>query len=547
MMSDPIDAFSKPPITIAFEKPPTTNTRLARTQIPETPDLVLWKVIEDSTRRLSFDNYTRFMDYVLCGTDFPGDNETPAGAAEIGVVEAPYTKPAKGQPKSPPGNLLQNKRHLPFTDTDAYRLLKVATEAFLMVNCGVKPPSPPGRSGLTGLDEKVDQGFLDRVGADDTLTDVEVDDWWGKYQVNGNRVLPLLALIQKKLPDVAVVPGPSIDPNAPEYIECLNIVQDKLVNPCLLELIWSYWHEEGMLVQTMNAISRRFQNIRGPAEIDPLAMLEIGNLRPLNNLLWGYIQDEQHRLSLARRAYEYDHHYGLALVGKAVPVLRPADTRSKFLEAFHNLLHLCSVFFQQDDDTTVKADGFPVLNAVKDLQLVLTEGQHNQFGDLPSTARIEMLMQQWLLARPEFRELLPTRESVAYPEGWMDRVDGMKKLQGWTDTSVRHFNNLAVYGEQILLSVRYGAWTNINDGNHAVAWARVFRPAIQSYVYAYQAVTGVDLTADVVSPQDMSLRNRQPSVLLSQRSPNGSSGLALPAASPASRITRVPQRSKVQR
>ena len=160
-----------------------------------------------------------------------------------------------------------------------------------------------------------------------------------------------------------------------------------------------------MLVQTMNAIGRRFQNIRRAADRDPLATMEIGYLRPLNNLLWGYIQDEQHRLGIMRRAYEYNHHYGLVLQGKAVPELRPADSRSKFLETFHNLLHLCSIFFQQDDDTTVIADGFPVLNALKDLHLVLTEGQHNQFGDLPSTARIEMLMQQWLLARPEFREL----------------------------------------------------------------------------------------------------------------------------------------------
>ena len=35
--------------------------------VSETPDLALWKVIEDSTRRLSFDNYSHFVDYVLCG------------------------------------------------------------------------------------------------------------------------------------------------------------------------------------------------------------------------------------------------------------------------------------------------------------------------------------------------------------------------------------------------------------------------------------------------------------------------------------------------
>ena len=137
--------------------------------------------------------------------------------------------------------------------------------------------------------------------------------------------------------------------------------------------------------------------------------------------------------------------------------MRPPTRRSQFLEAFHNLLQLCTMFYKQDDDTTVIADAFPVLNALKEVHLILSQGAHNQFGDLPSTARIEMLMQQWILARPEFREFLPTRIMVAYPEPWMDRVDAMKKLQGWTDTSVLHFRNLAVFGEQMLLSIRYGA------------------------------------------------------------------------------------------
>ena len=175
------------------------------------------------------------------------------------------------------------------------------------------------------------------------------------------------------------------------------------------------------------------------------------------------MQDEQHRLSVVRRNYEYDHHYGLRLDGRAVQAMNPADTRSKFLEAFHNLLRLANTFFKQDDDTTVKADAFPVLNALKEVHLILTEGAHNQFGDLPSTARIEMLMQQWLLARPEFREFLPTRIRVAYPEPWMDRVDAMKKLQGWTDTSVLHFRNLAIFGEQILLSIRWGFWSDVQE------------------------------------------------------------------------------------
>src|SRR5262249_16104772 len=156
------------------------------------------------------------------------------------------------------------------------------------------------------------------------------------------------------------------------------------------------------LVQTMNAISLRFQNIRGPGDQNPLAFLEIGPLRPLNNLLWGYLQDEQHRLSLGRRANEYAYEYGFTIQGKAVPPLRPADSHPKFLEAFNNLMHLTAIIYKEDDDTTVKADGFPLLNALREVHFVLTEVAHNQFGALPATARQEMLIQQWLLARPEF-------------------------------------------------------------------------------------------------------------------------------------------------
>ena len=211
------------------------------------------------------------------------------------------------------------------------------------------------------------------------------------------------------------------------------------------------------------------------------------------------MQDEQHRLSVVRRNYEYDHHYGLRLAGKAVDNVRTADSRSKFLEAFHTLLSTLAAFYKRDDDTTMVADGFPVLNALKEAHLILSQGAHNQFGDLPSTARIEMLMQQWILARPEFREFIPTRIMVAYPEPWMDRVDAMKKLQGWTDTSVLHFRNLAIFGEQVILGVRYGNWNSIYEPVNAVNCARYWRAQVQGYLHAYRSVTGVDLSVDVTN------------------------------------------------
>jgi hypothetical protein len=91
---------------------------------------------------------------------------------------------------------------------------------------------------------------------------------------------------------------------------------------------------------------------------------------------------------------------------------------------------------------------------------------------------------------------------VPYKEPWMPQVDTMKTLQGWTDTTVTHFRDLGVYGEQILLSVRYGDWIAINDEDSAKNWARYWRPELQGYLHAYRAATGIHLpdTVDATVP-----------------------------------------------
>jgi hypothetical protein len=471
------------------------NVGLRRTASTVTRDLGLWLLIKGSTDALAFGKYERFMNVVLCGADLDGvldpDERARIDRGRLANVD------------------LRQRRFLPFTDADAYRLLKVATEAFLTVNCGVLLSDPQF------LDDAVSE--LVAATSVDSIDPSTMQQLWSRYlvAVNGTAhlTLPYLALIAGKFPELRLksdiflgLPG-AAGGDAAEA--CFGLLRPKLTAPCFIELIWSYWHEEAMLVQTMNAISARFQNRRG-MDRDPLAALEIDPLRPLNNLLWGYIQDEQHRLTVLRRAYEYDHHYGLRLEGRAVPAMRTADSRSQFLQAFHNLLHKAAIFFQQDDDTTVISDGFPVLNALKEVHLILSQGAHNQFGDLPFTARAEMLMQQWLLARPEFREFLPTRIMVAYPEPWMDRVDAMKKLLGWSDVNVLHFHELAVFGEKLLLSIRFGDWVNAQVHDQAKNWARVWRAEIAGYIHAYQAVTGVDISTEPVNATP-------PSVLLRER------------------------------
>lgn len=281
-----------------------------------------------------------------------------------------------------------------------------------------------------------------------------------------------------------------------------------------LELIWSYWLEEGGLVQTIHAVSLRFQNkARGPYRA--LERFDVSPLLPLGELLWGYIQDETHRLSIRRRAHEYLHQYGLRIVGRAVGALDPADVRSRFLQAFHELLNACVRYFRQRDDLTVEEDPRPVLAKLKELHLVLAHGAHNQYGDLPFQARLEMRIIQRILEHPEFRHFLGGRAMIPYPEAWMDRVDSMRQIMRWGDGSITDFHNLAVYGETILLGVRRGPFGPAQvDSTVANAFLVGLRDPITQYIASYQAVTGVDLSAEAHGkPIDAT----QPSVYLNAR------------------------------
>jgi hypothetical protein len=457
-----------------------TKVALQRTSGQPTDDQVLWTAIRNRTQAIGFNRYRTFIDRVLCHGDDEDRDQTSYGSPSIG----------------------KNRKNLQgrFTihGVDAYNLLKQATEAFLIFECGVVI-----KDDIDLFDELAESR---RLGQSVNLEELETR--LSEYLGGGK--LPYLDRIVKQIVGL----NESRQEEAMPY--CESILQYRLTCPSLLELIWSYWQEQGMLVQTINALTLRFQNRRS-SERDPLINLELDPLRPLNNLLWGFVQDEFNRLSVQRRAYEYDHHYGLTLQGKAIRDFRPVDSRSKFLEAFHNLLYRAAMFYRDDDDTTIVADAFALLNALREVHLILAEGAHNQFGDLPWTARREMLIIQWLLARPEMREFLRGRHMVPYQEPWMGAVDDMRRLQGWGDVTITHFHELAKYGEQILLSIRYGDWIDINDQEHARNWARYWRPEIQRYIHAYMATTGVDLSTEVTDNRQTTERYLQPSLHLQRK------------------------------
>jgi hypothetical protein len=436
----------------ALNKSDVLRVALQRPSSVRTRDQAFWSLIRSCTAQVGSSRYADFIERVLAPDDASFVGRRPVIARRLSRDVRDLTTFTYG--------------------VGAYEMLKTATQVFLLLESG-------------GCHAEIKDLDLDdesaRFGEPVTLADLR--QRLGQYLTSGH--IPYIdRVLHNAFSGEREITG----------LQRNGVLASRVQVPCLLELIWSYWHEEGMLVQSINAIARRFQNIRAPGGRDPLAHLEIDPLRPLSNLLWGYIQDEKNLLTVKRRAYEYDHQYGLSLYGKAVPVLRPADSRSKFLEAFHHLLHRCSLFYKEDNDTTVIADGFALLNALKEVHLLLAEGASNQFGDLPWTARGEMLIQQWLMSRPEMRDFVQGRRMVPYREPWMAQVDTMKALQGWTDIPVTHFRDLGVYGEQILLTIRYGDWIDINNEDDAKNWARSWRPEIQSYLHAYRAVTGMDLT-----------------------------------------------------
>jgi hypothetical protein len=469
-----------------FDENLSTSTRSVRSValqksagIPTT-DTALYVAIRQHAQAIGFPRYNDFINRVLCDGQVFG----------VGDIGAPSIAERRDDLDTRPT----------IHGVDAYNLLRLATEVFLIVECGLVI-----RKGVYSLDDE-------RTRLGDSVPFNEITDRLKTYLGQQNNAAGGLPYLQRIVE--ALLPP---DRRAEKLPYCDGILKHRFSCPSMIELIWSYWHEEAMLTQTINAISLRFQNKRSPGGRDPLGHMEIDPLRPLNNLFWGHIQNEYARLTVPRRACEYDHHYGLTLYGKAVPPLHSADSRSKFIEAFHSLLYRTHLFYQEEADTTVIADGFPLLNALKAVHLLLAEGAHNQFGDLPWTARVEMLVEQWLLSRPELREFLRGRAMVPYREAWMGQVDTMKRLQGWTDVTVTHFNDLAVYGEQILLSIRYGDWSVVNDQEQARNWARYWRPEVQGYTYAYQMATGVDLTADPSEARDPKARALPPSVHLRNR------------------------------
>ena len=204
------------------------NVRLSRTQEEFAPQLLVSAVIEKTGERLAFNTYAAFIDYVMCR-----DSESRATLENLfGKEEVDNWIPKTDTPS-------RIKRFLPYTDADAYRLLKVATEAFVAVNCTALTSFnlEAEADRILSRTDTIDPGNLDDV-FKEYLEDVEVTTgiqetrgepapdgtvtYTGTRTVQTYKLLPYLALIKKKLPDVGIAPLAR-----PEDVAlCYQIVQE---------------------------------------------------------------------------------------------------------------------------------------------------------------------------------------------------------------------------------------------------------------------------------------------------------------------------------
>jgi outer membrane protein OmpA-like peptidoglycan-associated protein len=288
----------------------------------------VWVAIRNRTQAIGFGAYSQFIDNLVCclaGRDcvMPA-NRTLASA----MAQRPQIVGLADQLGLNPARILSQGVY-------GYDLLRLATQAFLAMNVGLLREGPNGEPRIPtppDFDAGEEQSRLGYPTDPDTVA-----ERLRAYLKDDGRVLPYLDSV------VTAMLGTGWRESG--ALGCYqDVLQHRLESPAMLELIWSYWHEEGALTQTMNAIALRFQNKRRRGN-DPLAQLEIDPLRPLNSLIWGHIQSEYKRLSVVRRAYEYDHHYGITLRGPRDPcaddggqplqvpggVPQPADAHGRLL------------------------------------------------------------------------------------------------------------------------------------------------------------------------------------------------------------------------
>ncbi|HTE93628.1 MAG TPA: hypothetical protein VK678_08970, partial [Bradyrhizobium sp.] len=199
-----------------------------------TDDQVLWATIRNRASAASFPNFEKFIDIIFCQAPPNNSGDNPKTRATINAA-------VLGRVGSPC-----------YHGSEAYNLLKASAEVFLALQCGIKvePPLNDDGSSVANIPGEAGRGTtLDTFESLKTA----LTKFLTNFLTGGSR-LYLETILNALKEDDAISPlcagilrpkADTTDGNSKNKFDCY---------PCMLELIWSYWHEEGMLVQTLNAL-----------------------------------------------------------------------------------------------------------------------------------------------------------------------------------------------------------------------------------------------------------------------------------------------------
>jgi hypothetical protein len=105
------------------------DVSLKRTATTPTEDQPLWVAIRNRTQAIGFKAYHDFINKVLCEGETDPESSPPLPQTFYGGVTSVRIRR---------GELLLDLTHPTIHGVDAYNLLTMATEAFLLYECGVK-------------------------------------------------------------------------------------------------------------------------------------------------------------------------------------------------------------------------------------------------------------------------------------------------------------------------------------------------------------------------------------------------------------------------
>jgi hypothetical protein len=269
----------------------------------------------------------------------------------------------------------------------------------------------------------------------------------------------------------------------------------------LVEPIWSFWLDAAHLARVTTLLAAR--QIDGP--MPGSSSIPKLNLPPaLVAFLTAWFNDHQSGARAAARAANYLTHYGLRIPASSTSDASLRVKPSRFLRAFH--LALVEAL-----RLVPTADASHLLFRLRRLHVHLAERASRivesvptpdifaRLGESLSLGRADLLAAEWLLAQPEFTPALRGPVLVPYPQPWMPTLDRLRQLTGAFDSLALFYDDLAATSEALLLSIRFGDWTQ-STPPAAATWATFWRPDIARYLVAFREVMGITLPSRVSAP-----------------------------------------------